>query len=220
MATHYDLEEQEQLAQIKHFWSRYGSAITWALILVLSAFAAWNGWQYWQRRTALEAAALLDELQRAAEAQDVDKVQRAWADLQDRAGRTAQAQQGGLRAAQVLLDAGQAEPAQAALRVVVQRSADDALVALARLRLAGLALDAGRFDEARELASFVVPPAFEGLRADRLGDAHLAAGAADAARTAYQQAYAALTDSPDLRRLVEAKLNALGIDPTQSPAKP
>jgi predicted negative regulator of RcsB-dependent stress response len=219
MATHYDLEEQEQLAQIKHFWSRYGNAITWVLILVLTAFAAWNGWQYWQRRTALEAAALLDELQRAADAQDLDKVQRAWADLQARAGSTAQAHQGGLRAAQVLLDAGQPVPAQTALRAVAERAKDEALVAVARLRLAGLLLDAGQIDDARALVALPVPPAFEGLRADRLGDIHMAAGAADQARAAYQQAYAALADTPDLRRLVEAKLNALGVDPTQSPAK-
>jgi len=147
-------------------------------------------------------------------------VQRAWADLQERAGRTAQAQQGALRVAQVLHDAGQTAPAQAALRVVVERSGDDPLVAVARLRLAALALDARQFDEARQLASQPVPPAFEGLRADRLGDVHLAAGDAEQARSAYRQAYAALGGDADLRRLVEAKLNALGVDPTQSPAKP
>ena len=40
MAKHLDLEEQEQLDQIKHFWSKYGNAITWVLIVVLGAFAA------------------------------------------------------------------------------------------------------------------------------------------------------------------------------------
>jgi len=49
MAQHLDLEEQEQLDELKHFWKQYGNLITWALIAVLSAFAAWNGYQYWQR---------------------------------------------------------------------------------------------------------------------------------------------------------------------------
>ena len=59
MATqHLDLEEQEQLAQLKHFWNRWGNLITWALIAVLGAFAAWNGWNFWQQRQAVQAAAL------------------------------------------------------------------------------------------------------------------------------------------------------------------
>ena len=54
MATqHLDLEEQEQLAQLKHFWNRWGNLITWALIAVLGAFAAWNGWNFWQQRQAV-----------------------------------------------------------------------------------------------------------------------------------------------------------------------
>ena len=39
MATHLDLEEQEQLDQLKAFWKQYGNLITWVLIVVLGAFA-------------------------------------------------------------------------------------------------------------------------------------------------------------------------------------
>jgi hypothetical protein len=35
MAKHLDLEEQEQLDQLKHFWNQYGNLITWVLIAVL-----------------------------------------------------------------------------------------------------------------------------------------------------------------------------------------
>ena len=99
MAQHLDLEEQEQLDQLKHFWAKYGNAITWLLVLVLGGFAAWNGWQYWQRKTAVEAAALYEELDRAVQASQTERVQRVWADLQGNAGRSAQAAQGGLLAA-------------------------------------------------------------------------------------------------------------------------
>ena len=40
MATHLDLEEQEQLDQLKHFWKRWGNLISWALIVVLGAYAS------------------------------------------------------------------------------------------------------------------------------------------------------------------------------------
>ena len=68
MATHLDLEEQEQLDALKHFWNKWGNLITWVLIAVLGAYAAWNGWQYWQRRQAAMAAVLYDEIDRAAKA--------------------------------------------------------------------------------------------------------------------------------------------------------
>jgi predicted negative regulator of RcsB-dependent stress response len=52
MAKHLDLEEQEQLDQIKHFWDQYGNLITWVLIAAFGSLAAWNGWNYWQRDQA------------------------------------------------------------------------------------------------------------------------------------------------------------------------
>ena len=44
MANQLDLEEQEQLDQLKHFWSRYGNLITGLLVVVLLAVVAWNGY--------------------------------------------------------------------------------------------------------------------------------------------------------------------------------
>ena len=44
MASHLDLEEQEQLDQLKAFWKQYGNLVSWLLIAVLGAYAAWNGW--------------------------------------------------------------------------------------------------------------------------------------------------------------------------------
>ena len=49
MATHLDLQEQEQIDDLKAFWKQYGDLITWTLVIVLAAFAAWNGWNTWQR---------------------------------------------------------------------------------------------------------------------------------------------------------------------------
>ena len=49
MASNLDLQEQEQLDELKAFWNRYGNLITSTLTLVLAAFAAWNGWNWWQR---------------------------------------------------------------------------------------------------------------------------------------------------------------------------
>ena len=48
MATPLDLQEQEQLDALKAFWKTHGNLITWVLIAVLGAYAAWNGWNIYQ----------------------------------------------------------------------------------------------------------------------------------------------------------------------------
>jgi|SRR5574343_496588 predicted negative regulator of RcsB-dependent stress response len=211
MATHFDLEEQEQLAELKAFWNTYGNAITWLLIAVLSAFAAWNGWQYWQRKTATQAAVLLDELDRAAQAGDAGKVQRVWADMQANVARTAQARQGALLAARALQQAGQGDGARAALSWATEQN-DPAVAAVARLRLAGLQLDAKAYDDALKTLAAEAPAGFKGLYADRKGDVWLAKGDTAQATTQYQQAYKELGTDLEYRRIVEAKLNARGVD--------
>ena len=66
MASHLDLEEQEQLDELKHFWKRWGNLITWLLIGVLGGYAAWMGWQTWQAKQSAQSAALFDTVERAA----------------------------------------------------------------------------------------------------------------------------------------------------------
>lgn len=215
MATHYDLQEQEQLAQIKHFWSRYGNLITWTLIAVLTAIAGWNGWHYWQRQKAIQAAAIMEELERVVQAQDMDRIQRVWNDMQAHGAKTLQSQHAGLKVAQAAVTAGQPDMARQALQAVMQNSPDIALAAIARLRLASLELDQNDLDAAATLLGAQFPAEFEALKADRLGDLHALKGEADQARAAYQQAWSLMGSEIEYRRIIEAKLNALGVNTVQ-----
>ncbi len=212
MASHLDLEEQEQLASLKHFWNKYGNLISGVLIVVFGSIAAYNGWNWWQNQQAAKASALHGELERVAQAGDPARVQRVLQDLRDQFGGTTYAQQGSLLAAQALLNAGKNDEAQAALRWVADKGSDEGYQAVARLRLAGLLGDAGKFDDALKLLDGKVPPAFEGLAADRRGDLLQLQGKKPEALAAYQKAWQALEPRADLRRLVEVKIAALGGD--------
>jgi predicted negative regulator of RcsB-dependent stress response len=213
MATHLDLEEQEQLDQLKHFWNTYGTLITTVVVLAALAFAGWNGWQYYQRNKAAGAAALYDELQRGADAGDTARVERALADMKDKFGSTAYAQQAGLLAAKALHDKGNADASRAALTWVAEKATDPGYQAIARLRLAGELMDSKSYDEALKQLAAPVPKEFEALVADRKGDIYLAQGKRDEAKAAYQQAWTAFDAGSEYRRLVEVKLNAVGVDP-------
>ena len=216
MATPLDLEEQEQLDQIKHFWKTYGNLISWVLILILGSYAAWNGYQYWERSQATKAAALFDEVERAVTSGDIARVERSLADMKDKFGATQFAQQAALLAAKTLQEKGKADAAREALNWVANGASDKAYRDIARLRLAALHLDAKAFDEALKLLGLEFIPAMTGLASDLRADVLQAKGQSTEAIAAYQQAWQKLADNPDYRRLVQAKLNALGVDPEKS----
>jgi predicted negative regulator of RcsB-dependent stress response len=213
MATHLDLQEQEQLDAVKAFWRQYGNLITWTLILVLGAFAGWNGWNWYQRDQGLKASVLFDEVDRAATAADADRAGRVLADLQQRFPRSAYAQQGALLAARVQFEAGQLDASLASLRWAAASAADTDLAAMAQLRAAAVLIQASRFDEAAQALDAVKTAEFAALVADRRGDLLLAQDKPAEARAAYQAAYAAMPDTLDYKRVVEAKLTALGAPP-------
>jgi predicted negative regulator of RcsB-dependent stress response len=213
MATHLDLEEQEQLDQLKSFWKQYGNLITWVLIAALAAYAGWNAWNWWQRDQAVKAGAMYDELDRAAQAGDFAKAAGIFNDMKERFPRTAFTQQGGLLAAKVQFDKGQADAAAASLGWVGANAVEDEYKTVAHLRLAGLLLDQKKYDEALKQLDAATAKEFEALVADRRGDVLLAQGKPEDAKAAYTKAWKAMDAKVDYRRLIDAKLTALGAAP-------
>jgi predicted negative regulator of RcsB-dependent stress response len=211
MARHLDLEEQEQLDELKHFWNQWGNLITWFLIAVFGSFAAWNGWQYWQRQQAVQASVLYDEVERAAAGGDVARVEQAYKDIRDKYGRTSYAQQAALLAAGTLARNGKDDAARDALRWVAEDASDEGYQAIARLRLAAMLVESKAYDEAlQQLAG--LPAAFEALAADRRGDIYSLQGKKDEAKAEYTKAWQGMPADGDYRALVEVKLTALGVD--------
>jgi len=213
MANNFDLQEQEQLEELKHFWKTWGNLITWTLIMILGAFAAWNGWRLWQSRQAQQATALAEAVDAAVQAGDTARVQQAFGDLKDSYGGTVQAAQAGLLAAKALVDAGKADEAKPILAWIADKGEDEGLRALARLRLAGLLIEQKAYDEALAQVSAAMPGEFAALAADRKGDVLQLQDKKAQAIDEYRRAWGALDERVDYRRLVEAKLNALGVQP-------
>ena len=212
MAKHLDLEEQEQLDELKHFWKSYGNAITGALLVVAVGLAGWFGYQYWQAGRATQASLMYDEVERAIQAGDSARVDRALADMNERFGSTFQARQAGLVAAKNYHDKGNTDAAVAALTAVAAKSPDDGYGAMARLRLAGLLAEKKAYDEAIKQLVGSFPKDFVPLADDRRGDVLMAQGKKAEAKAEYEKAYKGLSERFEYRRLVEVKLNSLGVD--------
>jgi predicted negative regulator of RcsB-dependent stress response len=218
--AHLDFEEQEQIDRLKQFWNRFGTLISSLLLVIAGAWASWNGYQYWQRHEAAQAAALFDEVERFAREGDAAKLQRAVADIQQKFSATFYAQQAGLLSAQVLLNQGQSESAKTALRWVAEHAKDAGFQSVARLRWSGVLLDEKLFDEALKVLDAPFAPSFEPLAADRKGDIYWAQGHTQQAIESFQLAYKGLgAESADYRRMVDVKLAALGSTTQSGPER-
>jgi predicted negative regulator of RcsB-dependent stress response len=221
----YDLEEQEQLASLKAWWEKYGNFVLTVITLVLLAFAAWNGWRWYQRNDAAQAAPLYDQLLKAAEGKgagdpkadpktahapkDFAKARELAGTLLEKHGRSVYATMAALQMARLHHDAGDLAAARAQLAWVIDRSKQPEFVPVARVRLAGVLLDEKNYDEALKVLGADVPPAFAVAVADRRGDVLFAQNRLDEARNAWRDALARADAQHPLRNLIQLKLDAL-----------
>lgn len=213
MANQLDLEEQEQLDQLKHFWKQYGNLITWALIVVLGAFAAWNGYQLWQRNQSVQAAAMFDEIEKVVNSGDAQKIERAFSDMKDRFAKSVYTQQAGLMVAKVSYEGNRVDAAKATLNWLVENASDPGYASVARLRLSALLIEEKNYADALKLLASGISDDFSALSADRKGDIHVLQGNKPDAITEYKKAFNTLEEQSEYRRLVGVKLNALGVNP-------
>ncbi|MCE1186894.1 MAG: tetratricopeptide repeat protein [Rhodocyclales bacterium] len=197
----YDLEEQEQLSQIKAWWEQYGNLVSGVTLAVALIAAGYQGWHWNQRKQAAEASALYTSVQQAAQAHNGQQAREAAGELISKYSGPVYAD----------LDV---KNARTQLAWAAEKASDPALRDLAKLRLAAVLLDDKAYDEA--LVQLAKPG--EGLEArfaDLKGDVLVAQGKTAEAKAAYKQALE-LTDKTDrqdakaLHDLAQAKLDSLG----------
>jgi predicted negative regulator of RcsB-dependent stress response len=205
----YDLEEQEQIADLKAFWNKYGNLITWVLIVALGSY---SGYMYWKNRAvsqASAASAMYDQLQASLAAKDNAKVQQIAGDVEARYDSSNYAAMSALAAAKSAFDAADLKTAKAQLNWVLAHGNDE-YQAIAKLRLSGVLLDEKAYDEGLKLLATPFLPQFASAVADRKGDILVAQNKVVEARAAYQAALDAMDKNNPGRQLVQIKLEAIG----------
>ena len=218
MAT-YDLEEQEQLDELKTWWKMYGNLVTGILVAVALAVAGWQGWNWWQRQQAVKASAVYSSLQTAAMQRDAKRARELAGELIDKYSVTAYAGMGALLAAKIQVDAGDAQNARVQLAWAAENAKDPGLRDLARLRLATVMLDAKAYDDAMKQLAAEPGATFAPRFAELRGDVFAAQDKSAEARNAYDMALAkfdalARDDEPRQRagykEVLQAKRDSLG----------
>ncbi len=206
----YDLEEQEQIDEIKAWWKQYGGLVLLVATVALLTVAGMRGWSYYQTKQGIEAGELYTQLQGAVGANDAKKVQDIAAVITDRYKRTGYAAFAAFAAAKAAMDSGDGAAAKTRLQWVVDNGRDDEIKDIARLRLAAVLLDEKNYDDALKLLDAKHGDTYTALYADLKGDVLTAQGKPQEARAAYQIALDKSDSRSGYRALVQVKLDALG----------
>ena len=206
----YDLEEQEQIEDLKAWWAQYGKYVSAAVTTLAVVVIGVQGWRWYQATQAQKASVLYQAISQAVHANDAAKAKDPAAELLDRYSGTAYAPRGALLYAKALYDAGDKAGAKAQLQWVIDHAGEDELKSIARYRIAQVQLDEKQYDEALKTLDAKTDEAFAGLYADLRGDVLAAAGKTGDARAAYQSSLAKLDVKSGYRGYVQAKLDALG----------
>lgn len=219
----YDLEEQEQLDELKTWWKMHGNLVTIVVAVVAAGLVVWQGWGWWQNNQAAQASAIYAGIERAAGARDAKQARQLAGELIDKFPRTTYAAMGALLSAKVQMEAADktdaAKNAQAQLQWAADNAKDDALRDLARLRLAAVLLDEKSYDAALKALSGETSSAFAARFGELKGDVLAAQDKKAEAKAAYDAALEALDKQEKegvpgqhkaYRDVIETKRDSLG----------
>lgn len=207
----YDLEEQEQLAALKAWWKQYSGLIAAIMIIVLLILTAWQGWSWYQRTQAAQAASIYEQLQKAVRASDIKASRDAAGSVLEQYPRTIYAPLAAMLSAKIHYQSGDLKTARVQLQWAIDHAPSIQFKSIARLRLANVLVDDKAPDDAAKLLEEKSAEEYEALFSIARGDIFLVQKKLQEAKAAYKSA---LSDTGKLeasmRELVQLKLDALG----------
>ena len=206
----YDLQEQEQIDEIKAWWQQYRRLVLLVIVTAVLTTAGFKGWRYYQDKQGIEAGELYTQLQGAAGNNEPKKVQDIAGIITDKYPRTGYAVFAALAAAKAAFDSADLPAAKRRLQWVIDNAREDEVRNIARLRLAAVLFDEKNYDEALGLLNAPHVDAMSALYADLKADVLVAQGKSAEARGAYQLALDKSEGKSNSRALVQIKLDALG----------
>lgn len=207
----YDLQEQEQIDNIKALWKQWGSLVVTVLLAAVIGIIGSKGWQSYKQSQAEAASAVYFVLEEALQAKDLAKAKTQLAQIKSEFSGSPYASRGALLVAQAQVQSGELKAAQEQLQWVLQQTKEDDLKDLTRMRLATVLLDQKQYTEALKTLEAKPAEAYMAAFADLKGDILLASGKAAEAAKAYEIAINKADKASPLHQFLQLKIDALGI---------
>lgn len=217
----YDTEE-EQVAAIKRWWKENGISTITGIVVGIIIIGGWNFWQSYSLDKASQASALYEQLLDSISNKKNDSAEKITERITEQYGSTAYATYAALLLAKTKVQQGDLESAKTILEKQMKVADSAELRNVARIRLIKLLLATDENEKGLQIIAEVDQSSAQGFSAsyDELtGDLYLALGRLGEARTAYQTALRAGSNSPLLQFKLD-DITATEIIESKSELKP
>ncbi len=206
----YDLEEQEQLDELKAWWKAYGHMVLIIIGVAIASSIGVQGWKYYQNKQSKEASAQYQALTQS-DPKDIKAIQALSAGLMEKYASTPYAGRAAVVAAKANFATGDAKSAKAQLEWAAKNAQEDPVKSIALLQLAAIQMDEKQYDAALKTLAEKHDAGFDGIFADLKGDILVAQNKKAEAKAAYEEALTKLDVKNHYSSYTQHKLEALGI---------
>ena len=205
-----DLEEQEQVDELKALWKKYGSYVTKGAIAFIVLYGLFQGWGYYQNKQSLSASELYQSITVLDEKNTKEIMQKTQKLIDDYSG-TPYAGRAAILFAKASYAEGSKDKAKEKLEWASTHAKESATVSIALIQLGQILLEDKKYDEALKKANDVDNEGYLGLSNDLKGDVLNAMGKKEDAKKAYQEALKRFGPKDPYARFTQEKLEALGV---------
>jgi predicted negative regulator of RcsB-dependent stress response len=205
-----DLEEQEQVDELKALWKKYGTYITKVAIAFFVLYGLFQGWGYYQNKQSLNASEAYQSIVVLDEKNTKEIMQKAES-LIDNYGGTPYAGRAAILFAKASYAEGLKDKTKEKLEWASSHAKESATESIALIQLGQVLLEEKKYDEALKKANAVDNEGYLGLGNDLKGDVLNAMGKKEEAKKAYLEALKRFGPKDPYAKFTQEKLETLGV---------
>jgi predicted negative regulator of RcsB-dependent stress response len=205
-----DLEEQEQVDELKALWKKYGTYITRGAIAFFVLYGLFQGWGYYQNKQSLNASEAYQSIVVLDEKNTKEIMQKAQS-LMDAYGGSPYAGRAAILFAKASYAEGLKDKTKEKLEWASSHAKESATESIALIQLGQVLLEEKKYEEALKKANDVDNEGYLGLANDLKGDALRAMGKKEDAKKAYLEALKQFGPKDPYAKFTQEKLETLGV---------
>jgi predicted negative regulator of RcsB-dependent stress response len=205
-----DLEEQEQVDELKALWKKYGTYITRGAIAFFMLYGLFQGWGYYQNKQSLSASELYQSIT-VLDEKNTKEIMQKTQKLMDDYSSTPYAGRAAILFAKASYAEGLKDKTKEKLDWASSHAKESATESIALIQLGQILLEDKKYDEALKKANAVDNEGYLGLANDLKGDVLNAMNKKEEAKKAYLEALKRFGPKDPYARFTQEKLEALGV---------
>ena len=205
-----DLEEQEQVDELKALWKKYGSYVTKGAIAFFVLYGLFQGWGYYQNKQSLSASELYQSITVLDEKNTKEIMQKSQSLIDEYSG-TPYAGRAAILFAKASYAEGAKDKAKEKLEWASTHAKESATESIALIQLGQILVEEKKYDEALKKANDIDNEGYLGLANDLKGDVLNAMNKKEEAKKAYLEALKRFGPKDPYARFTQEKLEALGV---------